>query len=53
MYIVTGSGRARDWERALQYQYNWKTRGFASGFYWRIGVALDDGQTYFVYIGLK
>jgi hypothetical protein len=35
------------------YEYNWKTKGFATGFYWRIGVTLDDGQTYFVYIGLK
>jgi hypothetical protein len=37
---------------AGQYQYNWKT-GNASGNYWRIGVTLDDGQTYFVNIGLR
>jgi hypothetical protein len=35
-----------------QYQYNWSTKGAAASF-WRIGVTLDDGQTYFVYIGLK
>ncbi|RNE66733.1 OmpL47-type beta-barrel domain-containing protein [Cryobacterium tepidiphilum] len=37
---------------ARQYQYNWKT-GNASGNYWRIGVTLDDGQTYYVNIGLR
>jgi hypothetical protein len=36
-----------------KYNYNWSTRGFATGFYWRIGVRLDDGQTYYVIIGLK
>jgi len=35
-----------------QYQYNWKT-GNASGNYWRIGVRFDDGQTYYVNIGLR
>jgi hypothetical protein len=34
-----------------QYQYNWKTSG--AGYYWRIGVTLDDGQTYYVTIGLR
>lgn len=36
-----------------QYQYNWKTQGFATGYYWRIGVKLDDGRTYFVIVGLR
>jgi hypothetical protein len=36
-----------------QYHYNWKTKDFASGYYWRIGVKLDDGQTYFVIVGLR
>jgi len=35
-----------------QYIYNWKT-GCASGNYWRIGVTLDDGQTFIVNIGLR
>jgi hypothetical protein len=34
-----------------QYIYNWKTEG--SGYYYRIGVRLDDGQTYYVTIGLR
>jgi hypothetical protein len=37
---------------AAQYIYNWKT-GSASGNYWRIGVMFDDGQTYYVNIGLR
>jgi hypothetical protein len=37
---------------AQQYIYNWKT-GSAGGNYWRMGVTLDDGQTYFVNIGLR
>ncbi|MGZ6315865.1 MAG: PxKF domain-containing protein, partial [Anaerolineales bacterium] len=36
-----------------QYVYNWGTKGFAAGFYWRIGVTLDDGQTYYVIVGLR
>jgi hypothetical protein len=36
---------------AQQYIYNWKTG--AGGNYWRIGVALDDGQSYYVNIGLR
>jgi len=35
-----------------QYQYNWKTDK-AGGNYWRIGVTLDDGQTYYTNIGLR
>jgi hypothetical protein len=36
---------------AQQYLYNWKTG--TGGNYWRIGVKLDDGQTYYVNIGLR
>jgi hypothetical protein len=34
-----------------QYIYNWKT--VTGGYYYRIGVTLDDGQTYYVNIGLR
>lgn len=34
-----------------QYIYNWKSG--QSGYYWRVGVQLDDGQTYWVNLGLK
>ncbi|MEI3847609.1 MULTISPECIES: OmpL47-type beta-barrel domain-containing protein [unclassified Microbacterium] len=37
---------------AQQYIYNWKT-GNGGGNYWRIGLKLDDGQTYYVNIGLR
>jgi hypothetical protein len=36
---------------AQQYSYNWKTG--TGGNYWRIGVKFDDGQTYYVNIGLR
>jgi len=36
---------------AQQYVYNWKTG--TGGNYWQIGVKLDDGQTYYVNIGLR
>jgi hypothetical protein len=35
-----------------QWIYNWKS-GSAGGSYWRIGVKLDDGSTYYVNIGLR
>ncbi|WP_307039294.1 OmpL47-type beta-barrel domain-containing protein [Agromyces ramosus] len=34
-----------------QYGYNWKTP--SGGYYYRMGVTLDDGQTYYVNIGLR
>jgi hypothetical protein len=34
-----------------QYHYNWKAG--SGGNYWRVGVKLDDGQTYYVNIGLR
>ncbi|MEU7876500.1 PxKF domain-containing protein [Dactylosporangium sp. NPDC049140] len=36
-----------------QWQYNWKTDKQQAGFYWRIGVRLDDGETYYVNVGLR
>ncbi|MBA4383864.1 MAG: hypothetical protein C0410_03950 [Anaerolinea sp.] len=35
------------------YAFNWKTTNYLNGYFWRIGVLLDDGQTYYVNIGLK
>lgn len=36
-----------------QWIYNWSTKGLKAGYYYRIGVKLDDGQTYYVNIGLR
>jgi hypothetical protein len=36
-----------------QYIYNWGTDAAGKGSYFRVGVKLDDGQTYFVNIGLR
>jgi large repetitive protein len=45
-------GGAYAWDGS-QYQYNWKTDKAQAGSYWRVGVSLDDGQTYFVNIALR
>ena len=36
-----------------QYIYNWGSPKTGAGFYWRIGVSLDDGKTYTVNIALR
>jgi hypothetical protein len=38
---------------AQQYIYNWGTTKAQAGSYWRIGVKLDDGQTYSVNAALR
>jgi hypothetical protein len=45
-------GGTYTWD-GTQYQFNWKTDKTQAGSYWRVGVTLDDGQTYFVNIGLR
>ena len=38
---------------AQHYVYTWGTVKSQAGYYWRIGVKLDDGQTYYVNAGLR
>jgi hypothetical protein len=48
------SGSLCKWDpTAQQYIYNWSTKGMSSGSYYKIGVKLDDGQTYYTYISLR
>lgn len=48
------SGSTYKWDATdQQYIYNWGTPKNTSGNYWRIGVVLDDGSTYYVNIGLR
>jgi hypothetical protein len=47
------SGSNYLWDGSSRYTYNWSTKNFAAGYYWRIGVRLDDGQIYYVIIGLR
>jgi hypothetical protein len=35
------------------WKYNWKTSSTQAGFYWRIGVLLDDGEAHYVDIALR
>jgi hypothetical protein len=55
VYTVAGdSAAAYRWDGTdQQYIYNWGTDAAGKGYYHRIGVRLDDGQTYFVNIGLR
>jgi hypothetical protein len=51
--VATGGG-SYTWDPSgQQYQFNWGTKGFAAGYYWRVGVQLDDGQVYDVNVGLR
>jgi hypothetical protein len=38
---------------AKDYTFNWKPSTSMAGYYWRIGVLLDDGTTHTVVVGLK
>lgn len=52
---VTAAASTGDTYRAdgQQWTYNWSTKGLAAGYWYRVGVTLDDGQTYLVTIGLR
>ena len=51
---TASSGTAYRWDgTSRQYIYNWGTKGVKTGYYWRVGVTLDDGETYYVTIGLR
>jgi hypothetical protein len=54
-FAATGdSGSAFRWDAsAQQYIYNWNTAPTLGGYYWKIGVKLDDGMTYYTDIGLR
>lgn len=48
------SGTTYRWDStSQQYIYNWSTKGLTTGYFYRIGVTLDDGNTYYVNLGLK
>jgi hypothetical protein len=58
---ITYTGSATDggtfrWDAtSQQYIYNWNTKSLTTpaGFYYRIGVTLDDGSTHHVNVGLR
>jgi hypothetical protein len=49
----TAGGAYRWDDTAQQYIFNWGTAKNQVGYYWRIGVRLDDGQTYYANVGLR
>lgn len=47
-------GTTYRWDRtSQQYRYTWKTSQTQAGYYWRLGVKLDDGETYYVNVGVR
>jgi hypothetical protein len=55
LFSTTGdSGGTFRWDSSgQQYIYNWNTSSGQGGYYWKIGVKLDDGMTYYTDIGLR
>ena len=55
VYVLpTSAGNEFKWGPvSQQYIYNWSTKGFRAGKWYRIGVELDDGTTHFVIVGLR
>jgi hypothetical protein len=53
VYVVSDDSGTAYRQAGTQWKYNWKTPATGSGYYWRVGVTLDDGQTYFVNIALR
>ena len=48
------AGNLYKWDPTAQQSiYNWSTKGMSSGYYYKIGVKVDDGQTYYTYISLR
>ena len=39
--------------RNSRWEYNWSTKGLASGYLYRIGVRLDDGTTHYLSVGVR
>jgi hypothetical protein len=46
------TGTTYQWT-GTHYQYNWASPKNGTGYFWRIGVKLDDGQIYYVNISLR
>ncbi len=55
VYTTTATnGNTFRWDSSSQqYIYNWSTKGLVAGYWYKISVKLDDGNTYSVTIGLR
>jgi hypothetical protein len=54
-YVDAGtSGISYKWDNiGQQYIYNWNTKAFTAGYWYRISAQLDDGKIYSVIVGLR
>ena len=52
--VSRGKGRGDEffWDGSA-WHYNWKTRKDQGGYYWRVGVELDDGERHEAWILLR
>ncbi len=51
---TASTGNAFRWDNtSQQYIYNWSTKGFASGYWYKLSAKLDDGKIYSVTVGLR
>ncbi|MFZ2522944.1 MAG: PxKF domain-containing protein [Minisyncoccia bacterium] len=52
--VVATNGSNFKWDPvSQQYTYNWSTKGLMTGYWYKIGIKLDDNNVYSVVIGLR
>jgi parallel beta helix pectate lyase-like protein len=51
-YPFQTTGATYTWKKSL-YQYDWSTKKYPARTTWMVGVKLDDGKTYYVFVYLK
>ena len=51
-YPFQTTGATYTWRKNL-YQYDWSTKKYPARTIWLLGVKLDDGKTYYVFVYLK
>lgn len=53
-YVFQTTGIPYTWKKSQNfYVYDWSTRRLSSRTSWLVGVKLDDGKTYYVFVNLK
>jgi len=51
-YPFQTTGAIYTWRKSV-YQYDWSTKKYPARTTWLVGVKLDDGKTYYVFVYLK
>ncbi len=54
LFPTTTTGTTFKWDASSQqYSYNWSTKGFTPGYWYRIFAKLDDGTVRSVVVGVR